>query len=378
MDSSHASNDPAPAGYGASPGTPRPGRPELAGISSTAPGQVMLSSLTTLGLGGPPGSLVEVGDLAELRAALSGAERDGAPVLVIGGGSNVVIADEGFPGLVAQIAFKGVEVQAGDGHCLVSAGAGEDWASLVEYCVANKLSGLECLSGIPGLVGGAPVQNIGAYGQEVGRVVEKVVVWDREEARQKSMGANECRFAYRNSVFKRNDRYVVTRLVLRLERSSLSVPVRYPELACALGGQLGDRAPLEEVARAVLGLRRGKGMVLDPADPDTRSVGSFFTNPVIGQAEARRLASIAPGVPMFAERGGTKVPAAWLVEQAGFVRGTRRGRVGVSSKHALALTALPGASAAELIALAREIRSAVAERFETVLGPEPVLVGLYL
>ena len=243
--------------------------------------------------------------------------------------------------------------------------------------MAEGLSGIECLSGIPGLAGGAAVQNIGAYGQEVAETVVAVTAWDRAEHRTCELLASECGFVYRNSIFKDRSRYVVTEVTMRLARSDRGRPLRYAELARHLGRDLGQDAPLELTAQAVLDLRRSKGMVLDPQDPDTRSAGSFFTNPVLDEAQMAHLAEVAPGAPVPGP-AGTKVPAAWLVERAGFAKGHRLGGAAISSKHALALTACPGGTTADLLALARVVRDAVHTRFDLLLEPEPVLVGVHL
>jgi UDP-N-acetylmuramate dehydrogenase len=322
--------------------------------------------------------LVEVDDVGWLAAVLDEAEAGARPVLVLGGGSNLVISDEGFPGTVVRVGIHGVNVEADGEGALVRVGAGEDWSDLVSSCVADGLSGIECLSGIPGLAGGAPVQNVGAYGQEVAETIVAVKVWDRLRHCACDLAPPDCGFAYRDSIFKRRSRYVVTEVWFRLERSVLSRPLRYPELARHLGCEPGQAAPLELTARAVLDLRRGKGMVLDRADPDTRSAGSFFTNPVLDEAQLARLLEVAPGAPTFPAPAGTKVPAAWLVERAGFAKGQRLGGAAISSKHALALTACPGGTTADLLALARAVRDAVRARFDVLLEPEPVLVGVYL
>jgi UDP-N-acetylmuramate dehydrogenase len=342
-----------------------------------------LSELTTLGVGGPADAFVQASDLASLAGALRAAEASGRPVLVLGGGSNVVIADEGFPGTVVRIGMKGLSFEPEDDcpeHDWIVArvAAGEDWCAFVQRCVGEGLSGTECLSGIPGLVGATPVQNVGAYGQEVSDTVVSVTVWDRATASVVRMTPAQCCFSYRNSVFKGSSRYVVTEVCFRLERSRLSRPLRYAELAACLGRELGQCAPLEETARAVIGLRRKKGMVLDPGDPDCRSVGSFFTNPVLDGAQMSEILKVAPEVPRYPAAGGTKVPAAWLVERAGFARGYRRGAAAISSKHALALTVGEGGTAADVLALAREIRDRVREQLGVLLEPEPVLVGAHL
>jgi UDP-N-acetylmuramate dehydrogenase len=341
---------------------------------------VSLSDWTTLRVGGPAKAFVEVADAASLAVALEEAETAGDPVLVLGGGSNVVVADEGFPGTVVRVAIKGVRFDGDEEGAGVVArvGAGEDWSGFVGRCVAEGLAGVECLSGIPGQAGGTPVQNVGAYGQEVSEIITWVTVWDRAGRCVLQLTPAHCGFAYRDSLFKRNARYVVTEVAFRLRRSRFSEPVRYGELAGRLGTTIGGCAPLQDTAHAVIELRRAKGMVLDPTDPDSRSVGSFFTNPVLGPDQARALLRAAPGIPSFAAEGGTKVPAAWLVERAGFERGYRKGAASISTKHALALTVVDGGTAADVLALAREVRDGVRQRFGVELEPEPVLVGLHL
>ena len=339
---------------------------------------VPLSEWTTLGLGGPADVLVEVDDVGSLSAVLAEAEAGARPVLVLGGGSNLVISDDGFPGTVVRVGIKGVNVEPDGEGALVRAGAGEDWSSLVSSCVAEGLSGIECLSGIPGLAGGAPVQNVGAYGQEVAGTIVAVTVWDRPRHCTRELAPSDCGFAYRDSVFKRGSTYVVTEVCFRLQRSALSQPLRYAELARHLGCELGQGAPLQLTAQAVLDLRRSKGMVLDRSDPDTRSAGSFFTNPVLDDLQLARLRELAPDVPTFPAPPGTKVPAAWLVERAGFAKGYRQGGAAISTKHALALTARQGGTTADLLALARAVRDGVHGRFGVLLEPEPVLVGAHL
>jgi len=319
---------------------------------------VELAPLTTLRLGGPADRYLEARTEDELVEAARGAS------LLLAGGSNVVIADEGVPGSVVRIATRGVER---DGARLTVA-AGEEWDPLVAMCVADGLQGFECLSGIPGSVGATPIQNVGAYGQEVAETVESVRVFDRETGRVVDMPAEACGFVYRGSIFKYRDRRVVLSVTFRMNESGLSGPVRYAELARTLGVPIGGSAPLGDVREAVLGLRRGKGMVIDPADPDSVSAGSFFTNPVLDAAPEGAAAWPEPD-------GRMKVSAAWLIEQAGFHKGYGNGRVGISRKHTLALVNRGGATTAELMALAREIAAGVRARFGVVLHPEPVLVG---
>jgi UDP-N-acetylmuramate dehydrogenase len=319
---------------------------------------VELAPLTTLRLGGPAGRFVEARTEDEVVEAARGAS------LILAGGSNVVIADEGVRGLVARIVTRGVER---DGARLTVA-AGEEWDPVVAMCVAEGLQGFECLSGIPGSVGATPIQNVGAYGQEVAETVESVRVYDRDTGRVEEMSPTECGFVYRGSVFKYHDRRVVLSVTFRLNESSLSGPLRYAELARKLDIPIGGSAPLAEVREAVLALRRGKGMVIDPADPDSVSAGSFFTNPILDH--------VPDGAPAWPEPDGrVKTSAAWLIEQAGFHKGYGNGRAGISTKHTLALVNRGGATTAELMSLAREIAAGVQSRFGILLHPEPVLVG---
>jgi UDP-N-acetylmuramate dehydrogenase len=317
-----------------------------------------LAELTTLRLGGPAAAYLEARTQSEVVEAARGAS------LILAGGSNVVIADEGVHGTVARIVTRGVERSG----TRLTVAAGEEWDPLVAMCVAEGLQGFECLSGIPGSVGATPIQNVGAYGQEVSETVESVRVFDRETGRVEDMTPAECGFVYRGSVFKYHDRRVVLSVTFRLNVSSLSGPLRYAELARTLDVPVGGSAPLADVREAVLGLRRRKGMVIDPADPDTVSAGSFFTNPILD----------APpdGAPFWPEPDGRfKVSAAWLIERSGFHKGYGDGRAGISTKHTLALVNRGGATTAELMALAREIAGGVQERFGVALHPEPVLVG---
>jgi UDP-N-acetylmuramate dehydrogenase len=319
---------------------------------------VELAPLTTLRLGGPAASYVE----ARSEDDVIDAAREAS--LILAGGSNVVIADEGVPGTVARIVTRGV---ARDGLRLTVA-AGEEWDPLVAMCVAEGLQGFECLSGIPGSVGATPIQNVGAYGQEVAETVESVRAFDRETGRVEEMSAADCRFVYRGSIFRYHDRRVVLSVTYRLSAAPTSGPLRYAELARKLDIPIGGSAPLSEVREAVLALRRGKGMVIDPADPDSVSAGSFFTNPILDTAP--------DGAPTWPEPDGrVKTSAAWLIEQSGFHKGYGNGRVGISTKHTLALVNRGGATTAELMALAREIAAGVDERFGVALHPEPVLVG---
>jgi UDP-N-acetylmuramate dehydrogenase len=327
---------------------------------------VRLADLTTLAVGGTAERLVEVEDAAELVAAVREADEAGRPLLLLGGGSNVVAPDEGWPGDVVAVRTRGIERSG----AVLTVQAGEDWDGLVAYTVADGLAGIEALSGIPGSTGATPVQNVGAYGQEVAQTITAVRVYDRAEKSERTLSPEECGFAYRDSRLKQEPgRYVVLDVTFALEESAVSCPVGYAELARRLGVELGATAPLAEVREAVLELRRGKGMVLDPADPDSRSAGSFFTNPVV---PAERAVDGCPSWP--AGDGQVKLSAAWLVEHAGFGKGTRSGNVGTSSRHSLALTTEPGATAQELLAFADRVTDAVRERFGVALVREPTAV----
>jgi UDP-N-acetylmuramate dehydrogenase len=328
--------------------------------------EVRLADLTTLGVGGPVDRLVEVEDAEELVAAIRDADEAGRPLLLLGGGSNVVAPDEGWPGDVVAVRSRGI-ARARD---LLTVQAGEPWDDLVAYAVRSELAGMEALSGIPGSTGATPVQNVGAYGQEVAQTITAVRVYDRAEKTERELTPAECGFAYRDSRLKREPgRFVVLEVDFALHPGPRSRPVAYAELAGKLDVAIGDTAPLADVRKAVLELRRGKGMVLDPADPDSRSAGSFFTNPIVPVAGA------VDGCPTWpATDGQVKLSAAWLVQSAGFGRGTRQGKVGTSSRHSLALTTEPGATAAELMAFADRVIEAVREQFGVTLVPEPTAV----
>jgi UDP-N-acetylmuramate dehydrogenase len=350
------------------------------------PASPPLSDLTTLRLGGPARRLVRASSERELLDAVRAADEAGEPLLLLAGASNVVVADEGFDGTVVLIATRGVEqLRRSDGRAWFDVAAGEDWDRFVAACVAAGLSGVEALAGIPGSVGGTPIQNVGAYGQEVADVVVGVRALDRSTGEIHTLDAESCLFDYRSSVFKRDPgRWVVLRVTFALEHSEDSEPVRYAELARRLRIEPGRQAPLGAVRDAVLELRRGKGMVLDPADPDSVSAGSFFTNPVLGERDfgafaarvAERLGDdVAPPAWPAGERR-VKTSAAWLIERAGFQRGYGRADgIAISSKHTLALTNRGGGTTAELVALAREIAAGVEEAFGVALVPEPVFVG---
>jgi UDP-N-acetylmuramate dehydrogenase len=337
--------------------------------------QVPLAGLTTLRLGGPARRLLVAGTEDEVVEAVRAADAGAEPLLVLGGGSNLVVADEGFDGTVLQVATRGVAVAPLAEHAL-QVEAGVDWDHVVRLTVEEGYAGLEALSGIPGRVGAAPIQNVGAYGQEVAQTVAWVRVLDRSTHDVVLLDPQECGFGYRDSVFKRSDRYVVLAVAFALEHSRLGAPVRYAELARRLGVAVGARVPATDVRAAVLELRRGKGMVLDAEDHDTWSAGSFFTNPLLAPEEAATLPEDAPRWPT--DDGRVKTSAAWLIEQAGIGKGHGAGAARVSTKHTLALTNRGGATPAELLELAREIRAAVLDRFGVTLVAEPVLVGAEL
>ena len=334
---------------------------------------VPLAPLTTLGIGGTARWFARAARIEHVIAADGWAASRGAPLFVLGGGSNLVIADEGFDGLVLRVAISGVRALLGGDVVSVAAGAGESWDALVGFAVTNGLEGIECLSGIPGTVGGTPIQNVGAYGQEVSTVIEWVDAFDRATQGTVRLSKEECGFAYRMSRFKRQDagRFVICEVVFRL-RAGAPPTVTYPDVVEHLKKQGIASPDVGAVREAVLNVRRRKGMVIDAADPDTRSVGSFFMNPVVDRAAFE---SIAPAPHYLMENDTVKIPAAWLIEQSGFARGHVDGRVGLSTKHPLAIINRGGATARDVIRLARNIKRAVNDRFGVGLRPEPVFVG---
>lgn len=367
-----------------------------------------LAPLTTLQLGGPARRLIAVTSETELVSAVTELDAAGEPLLVLAGGSNVVIADGGFDGTVVHVRTRGISAAQSD-ESIIDVQAGESWDSVVAYAVEHGLAGIEALSGIPGSAGATPIQNVGAYGQDVSQTIVAVRVLDRAGGRVLELPAADCDFRYRTSAFKGRDDRIVLSVRFRLEDSGgagppgagkagvgeagagapgdaaagggvtpLGAPIAYAELARALGVAVGERAPLAEVRAAVLALRRGKGMVVDPADPDSVSAGSFFTNPILDADTFAALAATAgdPPPPAFPEPDGrVKTSAAWLIQHAGFERGTTRGHVGISSKHTLALVNRGGATTTELVAFAREIAAGVERAFGVRLVPEPVFVG---
>jgi UDP-N-acetylmuramate dehydrogenase len=345
---------------------------------------VSLARYTTLRVGGPAARMIIVESAAELAATLAELDGAGEPVLILGSGSNLLVGDQGFPGTVVKIDIRGISPDVdGCAGAVVVVAAGEPWDDLVAHTVAQGWTGLEALSGIPGLTGATPIQNVGAYGAEVSDVISQVRTLDRQSGQFRTFFPVECGFGYRTSRFKHPSapgdwpgRYVVCSVTFQLRLGELSGPVRYAELARAVGVAAGERAPAADVRAAVLRVRAGKGMVLAEDDYDTWSAGSFFTNPVLTAAEA---AALPPEAPRFAQPDGwVKTSAAWLIEHAGFGKGYGTGAARLSGKHTLALTNRGQARAEDVLDLAREIRAGVRARFGVTLVPEPVLVGCEL
>ncbi|RBM21218.1 UDP-N-acetylenolpyruvoylglucosamine reductase [Prauserella sp. PE36] len=341
--------------------------------------QEALRGYTTLRLGGPARRFVVATTDDELVSTVRELDAAGEPLLLLGGGSNLVIADEGFDGTVVRIATTGW-----DGERVA---AGQNWDDYVAATVADGIGGLECLSGIPGSAGATPIQNVGAYGCEISEVLHSIDFYDRRTGEVSTIPAAELGFAYRTSVLKGTDAGIVLGVRFALRADGLSAPVRYAELARTLGVDIGARVPVESARDAVLALRRGKGMVLDAADHDTWSAGSFFTNPIVPDADVSAvLARIAEvvgadtAVPQYPAQGGVKLSAAWLIERAGFGKGHQGpgGRVSLSTKHTLALTNRGTASTGDLLTLAREVRDGVRDRFGVTLHPEPLLINCSL
>ena len=334
-----------------------------------------LANHTTFRLGGPARRFVEATTEQQLIDTVADCDSRGEPVLVLGGGSNVLIADEGFDGTVVKVATRGVRAEVGDcSGAQLEVAAGEVWDDLVARAVAAQWSGMETLSGIPGSVGAVPIQNVGAYGAEVATLIQRVRTWDRAEGAIRTFAAAECGFGYRDSRFKREKgRHLVLRVDFQLPLGELGQPVRYPELARALGVAVGQRAPASRVRETVLAIRRRKGMVLDANDHDTWSAGSFFTNPILTPGQA---ASLPAEAPRFPAGEGVKTSAAWLIQHAGYPAGHGSGPARLSTRHVLALTNRGCATTADVLALAREIRDGVRERFGITLVPEVNLVGV--
>ena len=333
-----------------------------------------LSQYTSLRVGGPATKIVQVSTEAQIVAAIE--EAGDTPILIMGGGTNVLIADKGFEGTVIRISNNSVqaEVDACSGATL-TIGAGEDWDSFVQTTITSGFAGLETLSGIPGTVGASPIQNIGAYGHEVSEFITRVRTYDRQEKALKTFTNGECQFSYRNSYFKAHPgRYVVLEVQFQLRIGEFSDPITYLELSKKLGIEPGDKAPVLATRAAVLELRASKGMLLSPDDHDSWSAGSFFTNPIISQQAADALPDAAPKWPL--NDGRVKISAAWLIENAGMHKGDEVGGARISTKHVLALTNSGDATAADIAELAKRARNQVKEIFGITLEAEVNLIGI--
>ncbi len=339
---------------------------------------VPLAPFTTLGVGGAAARFTRATTEAELLRALAWADEAGQRVRLIGGGSNLVVADEGVDGLVVAAALTGLEISEGASGARIVAGAGESWDDVVRRSVERGLAGIEALSGIPGLAGATPIQNVGAYGQDVSQSITEVRVIDRTSGTVETLAADACGFAYRDSRLKsaEPDRFFVVSVTFELARRA--PVIRYAELAHDLASRGIDAPDVAEVRRSVIALRRKKSMVIDPGDTNRRSCGSFFVNPVVdaGTADSVRERASGADVPRWDEPDGrVKLSAGWLIERAGFPRGLRDGNAGLSSKHALAIVAHDGATARDVVRLARRVRAGVEDRFGVRLIPEPVFWG---
>lgn len=340
-----------------------------------------LAPLTTFGIGGPARWLVKAVSEDEVAEATTWAKERELPLFVLGGGSNLLISDAGFDGLVLQVGLRGICASVESSYTKYQVPAGEDWDTFVEHAVQDNCAGIECLAGIPGTVGGTPVQNVGAYGQEVASVIEHVRAFDLDARTFVEFTAAECGFAYRRSRFNTVDRgrFIVTRVDYRLTPGGPPT-LRYADLQRAFPE--GSDANLAEVAATVRRVRRSKGMLLVEGDPDCRSAGSFFKNPVVSEEQVRQIGAACgkepprfPAGPEPENAGRVKIPAAWLIEQSGFTKGYELGAAALSSRHTLALINRGGAKAADILALAQRISSAVEVRFGVCLEMEPVLVG---
>jgi UDP-N-acetylmuramate dehydrogenase len=339
----------------------------------------LLADLTTIGIGGPARYFTEARSEADIAEALSWAAERGAEVFFLGGGSNILVSDSGFDGLVVKMALNGIEFKPEtEKTILVTAAAGVEWDALVKICVERGLSGIECLSGIPGTVGGTPIQNVGAYGQEVSQTIVSVRCLERHSLRSVVLSNEDCGFSYRSSIFNNGEKgnYVVLSVVYRLDRAAPQMP-EYPELRREIGNTEPEHLTAKAVRDAVLRIRRKKSMVVDRSDPNSKSLGSFFKNPVVTLQEYESVKDRFGNVPSFAAEGGVKIPAAWLIENAGFEKGTIAGNVGISRNHSLALINRGGASAAELIEFRNHIADAVESRFGIRLQMEPEMVGVF-
>ena len=346
---------------------------------------ILLAPLTTLRIGGPARYLAEATCESQVQDGLAFAEGRGVPVFVLGGGSNILVADSGFPGLVLRVALMGVSRANSRNDGVVTAGAGEEWDGFVRLCVEREWAGVECLSGIPGSIGGTPVQNVGAYGQEVSEVIVTVRVLDRVAKSVRELQKTECGFTYRTSIFNttHRDRYIVLGVTFALQVGG-AARIDYADVRRHFAGRT-DHLSLTEVREAVRRIRASKAMLLVPEDPDCRSAGSFFKNPIVSEerfleieSEARRHGCLQEGesLPRFmAPAGMVKIPAAWLIERAGFQKGYTRRKAGISTKHTLALVNRGGATASDILELMREIQDRVNQIYGVWLNPEPVFVG---
>jgi UDP-N-acetylmuramate dehydrogenase len=342
--------------------------------------QVPLAPLTTLGVGGPARFFVEAETEKDIREALEFASERGLPVFVLGGGSNLVVADSGFSGLVLGIRLLGIERVAQGLDAMYRVAAGEDWDVFVARAVEEDCAGIECLCGIPGSVGATPVQNVGAYGQEVSETIREVLALHRQTMELRTFRNAECGFGYRSSIFNTSarDQFIILRVTFGLQQGGRAA-LRYADLKKVFG-DTGAAPSLRQVREAVREIRRSKAMLLVPGDEDAKSAGSFFKNPVVAVGESARLAALASsrGIDMPNYPSGNdmrKLSAAWLVEQAGFAKGYSRGAAGISTRHALAIVNRGGATAAEVVALKNEIQSRVLVEFGISLQPEPVFLG---
>lgn len=340
---------------------------------------VPLAPMTTIGIGGPARFFCEAIIVDDVRAAVQWASDNDQPLFIMAGGSNLLISDDGFPGLVLQIGLCGVTVESEDDFATVKVAAGEPWDPFVAMAVDRGWAGIECLSGIPGSTGATPIQNVGAYGQDVSETIIRVEALDRTTGRVTSFTKSDCRFGYRASLFKNHERerYVVLTVTFRLERGG-AASVRYPELKRYLEERGQSLEDLTTVRNGVIAIRKRKGMVIDPADPDTRSDGSFFMNPVLAPADFAQFrknegADTAPNFP--ASDGTVKLSAAWLIEHAGFQKGFTLGNVGLSTKHTLAVVNRGGGTAREVVELVTLVQDRVRKKFGVEIHPEPNFIG---
>jgi UDP-N-acetylmuramate dehydrogenase len=338
---------------------------------------VPLAPLTTIGIGGPARFFFRATTVDELRWGLAWARERSHPVFILGGGSNLLISDDGFDGVVIHVDLRGITVESEDEFAMVKVAAGEPWDAFVAHAVENGWAGIECLSGIPGSTGATPIQNVGAYGQDVSETIVRVEALDRGSDRIVGFTNEECRFGYRSSLFKNieRDRYAVLSVTFRLKRGGCAT-IRYPELQKYVDEHGVSVDDLRGVRDAVIAIRKRKGMVLDPDDPDTRSDGSFFMNPVISSADYELFARKTPDAPHFPAGDDVKLSAAWLIEHAGFHKGFTHGNIGLSTKHTLAIVNRGGGTAAEVVELVRMIQQRVRETFGVEIHPEPNFIGL--